>query len=149
MGTSSQTRGVNPHGGTFLIYGNQAILTAEGLGPLVRFTADNRTKTLYAWNFNEGHHSDASRALGLNDQYSSPDFLRGAAEKINGRYMFVASDFLASFKGRLLREDRKFLQTLFAKDWSWVDEYIEVTVRLDRFREDVTRVISTFRCLKR
>lgn len=131
----SQFQALNPLGNPFAIYANQPLHEAEGLGSVIRFTADDRSKVVYAWNFNEGHHSDASRALQLNDKFSSPDFLRGAAERINGEYVFISSDFLASFKGRLLAQDRQFLITLFSKDWSWVDEYIEITERLDRFRE--------------
>lgn len=129
------TFGVNPFGNVFVIYTNQSILTAESLDPVVRFTADHRTKTLYAWNFNAGHHSDASRVLQLHDDYASPDFLRGAAEKIGGQYVFVASDFLASFRGKRIGTDGSFLIALLSKDWSWVDDYIEITDRLHRFRE--------------
>lgn len=131
----SQFQALSPFGTPFVIYANQSLLDAQGLGSVIRFTADSRSKVVYAWNFNEGHHSDASRALQLNDQYSSSDFLRGTAEKITGKYVFISSDFLASFRGRLLAQDRQFLITLFSKDWSWADEYIEITDRLDRFRE--------------
>ena len=135
MTTSIQFQGVNASGEPFIIYANQALLAGNDLGTGIRFTADARTKTVYGWNFNAGHHSDTSRALNFNDQYCSLEFLRGAAEKIEGRFKFVASDFFDSFRGRLVGEDRKFLTALFAKDWSWVDQYILVTDRLPLLKE--------------
>jgi hypothetical protein len=135
MVRSAQTHGINPLGETFAIYANPTDGNSDGLRSVIRFTADDHTKTVYCWNFNDGHHSDASRALGLNDNYSSPDFLKGAAERIHGRYVFVGSDFLSSFKGKLIGNDRRFLVELFSRDWSWIDQYIEITPRLRRFRE--------------
>ena len=82
MTTSIQFQGANALGEPFIIYANQALLAVNDLGTGIRFTADDRTKTVYGWNFNEGHHCDTSRALNFNDQYSSLEFLRGAAEKI-------------------------------------------------------------------
>ena len=122
-------------GKPFIIYANQSILSVNDLGTGIRFTADDRTKTVYGWNFSEGHHADTSRALNFNDTYSSLDFLRGAAERNEGKFVFVASDFFKSFKGRLVGEDRTFLTVLLAKDWSWVDQYILVTDRLHRLKE--------------
>jgi hypothetical protein len=130
MTTRIQFQGANALGKPFIIYANQSILSVNDLGTGIRFTADDRTKTVYGWNFSEGHHADTSRALNFNDTYSSLDFLRGAAEKIDGKLVFVASDFFKSFRRRLLMEDRRFLTALFAKDWSWADEYILVTDRL-------------------
>src|SRR5208283_4906801 len=84
MTTSIQFQGANASGDPFIIYANQALLARNDLGTCIRFTADDRTKTVYGWNFNAGHHCDTSRALNFNDQYSSLEFLRGAAEKIEG-----------------------------------------------------------------
>jgi hypothetical protein len=135
MTTSIHFQGFNALGEPFIIYANQALLEGNDLGTGIRFTADDRTKTVYGWNFNAGHHADTSRALNLKDTYSSLDFLRGAAEKIDGKFVFVASDFFKSFKGRLVGDDRRFLTALFAKDWSWVDQYILVTDRLALLKE--------------
>jgi hypothetical protein len=135
MTTSIQFQGVNASREPFIIYANQALLAGNDLGTGIRFTADGRTKTVYGWNFNAGHHCDTSRARNLNDQYSSLEFLRGAAEKIDGKFVFVASDFFDSFRGKLVGEDRKFLTALFARDWSWVDQYIFVTDRLQLLKE--------------
>ena len=55
--------------------------------------------------------------------------------------MFVASDFFKSFRGRLVGEDRKFLTALFAKDWSWIDQYIVVTDRLQLLKREIRCVI--------
>ncbi len=135
MTTSIQFQGVNASREPFIIYANQALLAGNDLATCIRFTADDRTKTVYGWNFNAGHHCDTSRALNFNDQYSSLDFLRGAAEKVEGKFEFVASDFFKSFKGRLVGGDRKFLTALFSKDWSWVDQYILVTDQLQLLKE--------------
>ncbi len=127
------------HGGKEKSWKRQAAFAAcvnvasQGEGALI--IADDATKTVYGWNFNAGHHCDTSRALNFNNQYSSLEFLRGAAQKIDGKFVFVASDFFKSFKGRLLGEDRKFLTALFAKDWSWIDQYILVTDRLQILKE--------------
>lgn len=102
------------------------------MGDVVRFTADNRTKTVYAWPFNSGHHSDVSRGLKLKDSYSCPEVLRGAAQKEGSRYEFVASDFFASFRKNPGEDDRRFLIQMLAKDWSWVNEYIVVTPHLGK-----------------
>jgi hypothetical protein len=130
MTTSMKFQGVNAFGEPFLICANQALRAGNDLGTGIRFTVDDRTKTVYGWNFSEGHHADTSRALNFNDTYSSLDFLRGAAEKIAGKYVFVASDFFKSFRARPVGDDRRFLTALFVKDWSWVDEYILVTNQL-------------------
>ena len=135
MVTAMQFQGVNAVGEPFAIYANEALLAGNDLGTGIRFTADDHTKTVYGWNFNEGHHSDTSRALNFNDTYSSLDFLRGAAEKKDGKFVFVASDFFDSFKGRLVGDDRRFLTALFSKDWSWVDQYILVTDKLRLLKE--------------
>jgi hypothetical protein len=97
------------------------------LGPTIRFTADNRSKTAYLWTFNTGHHANVSVALKLNDTFSDPELLRGAAQLADKRYCFVASDFFSSFGARLTREDRIFLIELFSRDWSWVNPYILVS----------------------
>ena len=104
------------------------------LGNVVRFTADNRTKTVYAWAFSSGHHSDVSLGLKLKDTYSCPEVLRGAAEKTGSHYEFVASDFLASFRKNPGEDDRRFLIQMLTKDWSWVDEYIVVTPYLGKLK---------------
>jgi hypothetical protein len=135
MTSANRFQGVNSLGEPFVIYANEALLGENDLGTAIRFTAGARTKTVYGWNFNNGHHADTSRTLNFNDQYSSLDFLRGAAEKIDGKFVFVASDFFKSFKGRLVGDDRRFLTALFSKDWSWVDQYILVTDRLELLKE--------------
>ena len=105
------------------------------LGPAIRFTADGRSKTVYAWTFNAGHHCDVSMDLHLNDRFSEPKVLRGAAQLVNGVYRFVVSDFFSSFGRRLTREDREFLTNLFSQDWSWVDPHIVVTEYLGILRD--------------
>jgi len=71
MKTSTEYQGLNSFGEPFVIYANEGLLEKNELGIDIRFTADDRTKTVYGWNFSEGHHADTSRALNFNDTYSS------------------------------------------------------------------------------
>ena len=114
------------------------------LGKQIRFTADNRTKTVYTWPFSSGHHGDVSIWLGLKDSYSCPDVFRGAAVLENGMYRFAASDFLCSFRKNPGEEDRRFLRSLFENNWSWVDLYIEVTPQLNLIEERFNLVHEDF-----
>ena len=60
---------------SFLVFINPSFLELSEIGPLVRFTADGKTKNVYVWDFNLGHHADVSIGLRLND---SLEFLKGA-----------------------------------------------------------------------
>jgi len=108
----------------FLIVVNPSIDDISILGPDIRFTADNRTRTVYAWRFSSGHHGDVSIGLKLQDSYSCPDVFRGAALMENGTYRFVASDFLSSFQKYPGEDDLRFLIQMASVDWTWVDQYI-------------------------
>jgi hypothetical protein len=118
----------------FVVWVNPARDDFPMLGDVVRFTADNRTKTVYVWPFSSGHHSDVSRGLKLKDSYSCPEVLRGAAQKKGSQYQFVASDFLASFRKNPGEDDRQFLIQMLSKDWSWVNEYVVVTPHLGKLK---------------
>lgn len=127
----------------FLIVSNPTLENVSLLGQHIRFTADNRTRTVYAWPFISGHHADVSIGLKLKDSYSCPDVFRGAALMENGTYRFVASDFLSSFKKYPGGDDREFLVEMISIDWSWADQYIMVSTfisdlrRRFGFREEV------------
>jgi len=47
MTTPIQFQGANALGEPFIIYANQSILAGNDLGTGIRFTADDRTKTVY------------------------------------------------------------------------------------------------------
>jgi hypothetical protein len=119
----------------FIIVVNPTMDDISILGPHVRFTADNRTRTVYAWPFSSGHHADVSIGLNLKDSYSCPDVFRGAALMENGTYRFVASDFLSSFRRNPGKEDCRFLRELFSNDWSWVESYITLSGSIRRLKE--------------
>ncbi|MGO8879587.1 MAG: hypothetical protein ACLPVO_20740 [Desulfomonilaceae bacterium] len=51
------------------------------LGPLVKFTADNKTKNVYVWELNSGRHGNVSVGLKLDDPFNSLDFLKWHAAK--------------------------------------------------------------------
>ena len=111
----------------FLIVVNPSMDDISVLGPNIRFTADNRTRTVYAWGFSSGHHADVSIGLKLKDSYSCPDVFRGAAVLVKGAYRFSDSDFLSSFRKYPGEDDRRFLIQMVSIDWSWVNEYIIIT----------------------
>ena len=108
----------------FLIVVNPSMDDISVLGPNIRFTADNRTRTVYAWRFSSGHHADVSIGLKLKDSYSCPDVFRGAAVLVKGAYRFSDSDFLSSFRKYPGEDDRQFLIQMASINWTWVDQYI-------------------------
>ena len=127
---------VSVNGKTFKVWTNPSFSELPEIGPLVRFTADNKTKNIYVWEFNSGHHGDVSIGLKLEDPYNSLNFLRGhAARKDDGTYEMVGSDFLESFVGRLAGKEKVFLSNLLNQSWDWVDSYILVTAWLHSFGE--------------
>jgi hypothetical protein len=127
---------VSANGKTFKVWTNPSRSELPEIGPLVRFTADNKTKNIYVWEFNSGHHGDVSIGLGLEDPYNSLDFLRGhAAKKDDGTYEMIGSDFLESYVGRLAGKEKVFLTNLLNQPWDWVDSYIWVTGWLHSFGE--------------
>ena len=132
---SSEPVLVTDNGKSFRIYTNPSLPELSEIGSLVRFTADSKTKNLYVWNFNSGHHGDVSIALKLDGTFDSIDFFKGHAEKKdNGTYEMVGSDFLNSFVGKMTGKEKVFLNNLLNQDWGWVDDYIEVTRWIDLFR---------------
>lgn len=120
---------------SFQVYTNPSFSELSEIGPLVRFTADNKTKNVYVWDFNSGNHADVSIGLKLDDSVNSLDFLKGAAEKQdNETYEMVDSDFLQFFVGKLINKEKIFLSNLLNQNWNWVNDYIKVTGRLRSFR---------------
>lgn len=97
------------------------------LQSLIRFTADNQTKTIYTWGFHEAYHSDVSIGLNLTDAFNSTNFLKGHAKRNDsGFYVMIGSDYLNSFLGRLVRGDRAYLMQLLNNDWSWVETCVHI-----------------------
>jgi len=125
---------VSVNGRTFKVWTNPSCSELSKIGPLLRFTADNKTKNIYVWEFNSGHHGDVSIGLKLEHPYNSLNFLRGhAAKEDDGTYEMVGSDFLDSFVGRLAGKEKVFLSNLLSQPWDWVDSYIRVTGWLHSF----------------
>jgi hypothetical protein len=123
--------GENP----FYVYSNPSFAELSKTGPLLRFTANNRNKTIYVWEFNDGFHAHVSVGLQLEDKFNSFDFLRGhAGINDNGTYEMVGSDFLNSFVGKLSSKDKVFLRDLLNQEWIWVDDYLEVSEWIDSFK---------------
>jgi hypothetical protein len=63
--------------------------------------------------------------------------LKGASRRgQDGKYRMVESHFLQAFKrSHLTKEERNILTNLLAQDWSWVDQYMEVTGWLETYWE--------------
>ena len=120
----------------FYVYTNPTFSELLEIGPLLRFTANNKNKVIYVWNYYHGFHADVSIRLQLEDKFNSLDFLKGHAEKKdNGTYEMVGSDFLSSFIGKMTRKDRLFLNNLFNQDWDWVDKFIIISKWIGSYRE--------------
>lgn len=120
----------------FRVYTNPSFSELSEIGPLVRFTADNKAQKVYVWNFNSGHHADVSGGLKLNDSFDSLDFLKGHAGRTDdGTYEMVGSDFLQSFVGKLTERDKSFLYNLLNLNWAWVDDYIKISKWMSSFGE--------------
>jgi hypothetical protein len=132
---SSEPALVSANGKSLQVYTNPSFSELSEIGSLVRFTADSRSKTVYVWDFNSGHHADVSIGLKLDDPFNSFDFFKGHAERnAVGSYEMVGSDFLQSFFGKLTERDKSFLYNLLKQKWDWVTNYIEVTRWIDSFR---------------
>jgi hypothetical protein len=126
---------ISSSGRSFQVYTNPSFSELLEIGPLVRFTADNKAQKLYVWDFKSGHHADVSIGLKLDDPFNSFDFFKGHAERnAVGSYEMVGSDFLQSFVGKMAGKEKAFLRTLLNRDWGWVDHWIEVTGWIGSFR---------------
>lgn len=130
----------NINGKKFQLWINPDEAELLHLPDLVRFTADRMTRKAYVWDYTCAMHTDMSVHLGLNDPYSSPNFLKGASQRgQDGIYRMVESHFLKAFKmSHLTREEREILTNLLDQDWSWVNRYMEVTQWLEPYRRIVT-----------
>jgi hypothetical protein len=99
---------------SFQVFTNPSFSELSEIGPLVRFAADNKTKNVYVWDFNSGHHADVSIGLKLDDPFNSLDFLKGHAIKIdNSIYEMVGLDFLQSFFCKPVGKERVNCTALF------------------------------------
>lgn len=104
----------------------------------IRFTADNRSQTIYVWDFGQAYHTDISIALGFKDTFGALDFLKGHARRnSHDEYEMVGSDFLESIIRRSCGKDRVYLLKLITQDWSWLSEYVTVGNYLNVLRKHV------------
>jgi hypothetical protein len=113
------------------------------LGPSVRFSADDQTKTVYAWNADAELHPFFRKSARL----SCPErnkfmfwcdlILEGVAAAHGGKYIMFISDGL---EGRVaiargIDDKQIFAKKVLMRDWSWVDRYIEVSPYLNQLRK--------------
>jgi len=122
-----------PKVGTVEVFKNPTPRDRKTLGNIIRFTADNRKKVVYAWIYDQAHHVDVSKAVGIRHVYNDPDLLTGAAAWSGSKWVFSSSDFLKDFK-RMVGSESDFVNALLSNDWSWADRYIDVSTTLDKLR---------------
>jgi hypothetical protein len=122
-----------PKVGTVEVFKNPTPRDRKTLGNIIRFTADNRKKVVYAWIYDQAHHVDVSKAVGIRHVYNDPDLLTGAAAWSGSKWVFSSSDFLKDFK-RMVGSESDFVNALLNNDWSWADRYIDVSTTLDKLR---------------
>jgi hypothetical protein len=127
----------NINGKQFLLWANPDESDLKQTPDLVRFTVDRACRKVYVWDYTCAMHTDMSIHLGLADPYSSPNFLKGVSRRgPDGKYRMVESHFLQAFKSsHLTEEERKVLRNLLRQDWSWVNQYMEVTAWLESYKE--------------
>ncbi|MGO9569299.1 MAG: hypothetical protein ACLP5H_17320 [Desulfomonilaceae bacterium] len=136
MAEESSSTICNINGKQFRLWTNPDASDLKKAPDLVRFTADGTCGAVYVWDYTCAMHTDMSMHLRLNDCYSCSDFLKGALRRgPDGKYRMVESHFLQSFKRpRLTNEEQNILINLLEQDWSWVNQYMEVTGWLESYR---------------
>ena len=122
-----------PNKGGFEIFVNPTVRDSKCLGKIIRFTAYNKTKKVYAWGYDKAHHVDVSKAVGIKHSYNDPDLLTGAATLEGGKYKFSSSDALKDFK-KAVSSETEFFQKLLSIDWSWADRYVEITPTIKKLK---------------
>jgi hypothetical protein len=137
MARESHSTECNINGKQFVLWANPDELDLKQAPDLVRFTVDLASREVYVWDYTCAMHTDMSIHLGLEDPYSSPNFLKGASRRgPDGKYCMVESHFLQGFKrSHLTSEERNVLESLLGQDWSWVNQYMEVTAWLESYKE--------------
>lgn len=137
MAEGSHSTECNINGKQFRLWTNPDESDLKQTPELVRFTVDLISRKVYVWDYTCAMHTDMSMRLGLQDPYSSPNFLKGASRRgQDGKYRMVESHFLQSFKrSRLTKDERNILRNLLEQDWSWVNSYMEVTGWLESYRK--------------
>ena len=123
-----------PNKGNIEVYINPTQKDYKVLGNIIRFTLDNKTNKVYAWRYDEAHHVDVSKGVGIKHEFNNPDMLTGAATWKSGKWVFSSSDFLKDFK-KMVSSEGEFLTALLDNDWSWANSYIDVDTTLDKLRE--------------
>jgi len=126
------------------VFSNPTLKELIKLGPEIRFLADDSTKKIYVCDAVIGLHNDMKKIINLeppNDsitqdfigtEISCSDWLEGLSRKRGSVYVMTSSDLLEF--GRF-----ELKQSLFQKDWSWVDRYILVSPYLQRMQNYVMR----------
>jgi hypothetical protein len=104
---------------------------------IIRFSADAKTKTVYAWGAYENMHPLVRIALDIKcpqpigNQWCST-ILEGIAHRRGDKYHMTETD--APFMD-MINFPNKYKETWFTIDWSWVDKYIIVTPWVNTIKE--------------
>ena len=123
-----------PGKGKVEVFKNPTSRDKKSLGNIIRFTAYNKTKTVYAWVYDQAHHHDVSKAVGIKHRFNDPDLLTGVATWKGGKWVWSSSDFLKDFK-KMVGSEGEFLDGLLNNDWSWVTSFLDLDHTLDKLRE--------------
>ena len=122
-----------PGKGNIEVFKNPVAKDKKTLGNVIRFTLDNKKKIVYAWVFDQAHHVDVSKGVGIKHRFNDPDLLTGAATWQKGKWRFSSSDFLKDFK-KMIGSEAEFIAALLNNDWSWANKYIDVDTTLNKLR---------------
>jgi hypothetical protein len=113
------------------------------LGKVIRFTANFKTKIIYAWRYSDAFHVDISKALKIKHKFDDPNLLTGIAEWSGGKWKFTTSDSFQKFNKMIkMDSERKYLRRLLGNDWSWANRYIDVDTFLNKLRPHVDILIE-------
>ena len=127
-----------PKKGNIEVFKNPTTRDHKALGKVIRFTAYQKTRTVYAWIADAAHHADVSKAVGIKHRFNDPNLLTGVAVWQDGRYIFSSSDFLKDFK-HMVGSEGDFIRTLLAKDWKWVDKYVFIADTIEILRKYIEK----------
>lgn len=101
---------------------------------VIRFFADDKSKTVYVWDGEKAIHAEIARTIGLNDRLDSdPSILSGIATLSSGKAKMVQSDSLESID-KHSTFDTNYYNQVISKDWSWTNRYIDVTTYLSKLK---------------
>jgi hypothetical protein len=112
------------------VFKNPSKKELRDLGPVVRFTADSRSKTVYAWDADKALHYDVCKQL-KNVTFRNVSIFHGVAVKRGGKYILDSSDEFEWGKPlHLFLHDVEELD-----DIRWINKYIDVDPWIEKMKK--------------